>query len=47
MHSTVDGHLNYFQFTAIMNIDTINMLLHVLSGTMHSFLLVIYSEYDR
>lgn len=44
---TTDGYLNYFQFIAITHKNTINMLVHVLLGTMQSFLLGIYSEYDH
>ena len=44
---TTDGYLNYLQFIAITNMDTINMLVHVLLGTIQSFLLCIYSEYDH
>lgn len=44
---TTDGYLNYFQFIAIMHKDTINMLVHVLLGTMQSFLWGIYLEYDH
>lgn len=45
--STVNRHLGNFQFIAIKNKDTMNMLVHVRLGTRLSFILGIYLKYNH
>lgn len=38
IHSSVDGHLHYFHFLAIIHNAAMNMYLHILCGPVFSFL---------